>query len=85
MAICVKCERRYHSYESLNSEGLGPCCRTEQKRFTLDGDSIPDLGRFVADNDLEPETVNDIGRLAVGEELVMGGGAAPIFVLKRVR
>jgi hypothetical protein len=43
-----------------------------------------DLGEFVRDNDFEPEQVNEIGALAVDEEIVYGGGAAPVFILRRV-
>lgn len=43
-----------------------------------------DLGAFYADNDLDPEDVNAIGALAVGADYVMGGGASPIFVVRRV-
>jgi hypothetical protein len=42
-----------------------------------------DLGEFYAANDLDPEDVNAIGALAVGEEHRMGGGAAPIFAIRR--
>lgn len=43
-----------------------------------------DLGEFCRDNDLEPEQVNEIGRLEVDGEIVYGGGAAPLFILRRV-
>jgi hypothetical protein len=53
------------------------------KRFTLDGEPIPDMGSFAVENDLDPETLNDIGRLAVGETLVLGGGATAECIFKR--
>jgi hypothetical protein len=48
-------------------------------------ESDVNLGEFAVENDLEPEELNAIGRLAVGDDFRMGGGAAPIFLLRRVR
>lgn len=47
-------------------------------------DSNVDLGEFYAANDLEPVSVNRIGDLKVGEEWATGGGASPVFILKRM-
>lgn len=58
------------------------------KRFELqwDGETpeTVDLGEFAVDNDLEPEVLNAIGEMAVGDEMPFGGGAAPLATLRRV-
>ncbi len=42
-----------------------------------------DLDGFLADNELAPEEVAQIQALQPGESVNLGGGAAPIFTLKR--
>jgi hypothetical protein len=48
-------------------------------------ESDVELGQFAVENDLEPHELNAIGALAVGDEYRFGGGAAPMFLLRRVR
>lgn len=43
-----------------------------------------DLADFYVVNDFEPETVNAIGRMQPGDEMSFGGGAAPLFILRRL-
>lgn len=52
------------------------------KMFTLDGEPC-DLAELARDNDLEPETLNAIGALEVGQVLTLGGGAGADFALRR--
>lgn len=49
---------------------------------TIDADL--DLGAFYALNDSDPEDVNGIGNLAVGESYPLGGGASELFFVIRV-
>lgn len=59
-------------------------------RYTAryEGDAEPgnpiDLGEFAVLNDLEPEDLNAIGALGVGEEWTFGGGAAVAIIVRRV-
>jgi hypothetical protein len=43
-----------------------------------------DLGDFYAANDLEPETVNAIGALEVGQRANVAGGASGLIYVARV-
>lgn len=47
-------------------------------------DDNVDLADFLKVNDLEPDEVNRIGRLEVGEAVMFGGGAAPLYALRRM-
>jgi hypothetical protein len=51
--------------------------------FTLNGVEVT-LAEFLADNlDLEPAEVEAVQALQPGEEMSFGGGAAPLFILRR--
>jgi hypothetical protein len=43
-----------------------------------------DLASFFAANSFDDGERNDVLRLKVGDDYMMGGGAAPFFVLRRV-
>jgi hypothetical protein len=57
------------------------------KTFTLvDSDGLSSrvrIAEFCDDNGLEASEVNRIGRMQAGDEVSFGGGAAPLFVLRR--
>jgi hypothetical protein len=55
----------------------------QSRRFTLDGEPLEDVVRFALENDLPGDVQLAIGDLAVGETLLLGGGAAATFTLKR--
>ncbi len=43
------------------------------------------LSEFLADNvDMDPETLDDVRALPVGECLIMGGGAAPLVRISAI-
>jgi hypothetical protein len=54
------------------------------RRFTLDGEAVT-LAELVDANRFEPPDVDRVDALAVGEHLVLGGGAFAEFVLTRIR
>lgn len=47
-------------------------------------DEALDLADFYAENDLDPETVNAIGALRIGERANVAGGASGIIFVVRV-
>lgn len=47
-------------------------------------DEYLDLSEFYADNDLDAVDISGIEALAVGEAHYMGGGAAPVFGVRRL-
>jgi hypothetical protein len=51
--------------------------------YTLDGEFI-NLSRFLRDNDFSSEEIHSIVHLQPGQEIGFGGGAAALFILKRV-
>jgi hypothetical protein len=58
---------------------------TTEKRFTLDGEPIEDFGTFLRENadDFTVEDAQRFDALQPGEEVLLGGGAAATFVLRR--
>jgi hypothetical protein len=42
------------------------------------------VAKFVRDNAEDEESVDVVARLAVGESVTLGGGAAPFFTVRRV-
>ena len=50
--------------------------------WTLD-DSEVDVRLFMEVNDLDDDTIREIYAMKPGDEKIFGGGAAPIFTLKR--
>ena len=54
-----------------NADGSGP-------------ETHPVTPAELVDAEYEPEDVVAIGALAIGDEHVMGGGAAPIFAVRRI-
>jgi hypothetical protein len=56
---------------------------SEDPADPLNGEEV-DLAAFYVDNDLDPDEVNRIGRMQVGDVVMLGGGAAPLFALARV-
>lgn len=55
------------------------------KQFTLDGEHV-DIVDFLATNldAIEEEKLLEIEGMEVGDEVLLGGGAAPFFTLARV-
>ena len=51
-------------------------------RYFLDGEVL-DLEAFLRGNEFEEQDVAEIRSLAPGQEMRLGGGAAPLFVLRR--
>jgi hypothetical protein len=43
------------------------------------------ISRFCAENEFDADDVNKVIALKVGQEIVYGGGAAPVSRLRRVR
>jgi hypothetical protein len=50
--------------------------------YTLDGAAV-DPEEFISDNELAGQAAADIRAMTPGESRAFGGGAAPIFVLRR--
>ena len=75
-------ERAMRQLRRLEAEKYGARFELRDDCGLMDEDL--DLGAFYAENDLEPEIVNAIGALEVGQRANVAGGASGIIYVVRV-